>query len=152
MAIKTSLRDKKDLDVTVLDNYIGGEETYGLSVKSDLGSSPTLLNTTVATQFEYEATGLDEVQECAIAAITAETVGKRRWLLERATALRERGAQIRLVAVKKTDSRRNLLIFDDYLFHATRFETPSTKRTDILNLRRVGDAWRFSLTLQIRFR
>lgn len=41
---------------------------------------------------------------------------------------------------------------DDYLFRATRFETPSTRRTDILNLRRVGDAWRFFLTLQIRFR
>lgn len=247
VAIKASSRDKKDLDVTVLDNHVGGEQTYGLSIKSELGASPTLLNATGATQFEYEVTGLDEAQARAIMAITPETVGKRKWFLERAVALRESGARIRLVAVKKPAFRRNLLLLDDalpeilgemllvytlnrktsvaeacahvaaqdprgygdpslytfkvrrflravalgmepgtpwqdsdeatggylivtkegelvafyvynraklddYLFHATRFETPSTKRTDILNLRRVGDAWRFFLTLQIRFR
>ena len=58
--IKASSADKTDITMQVCDRITGGNSFVGYSIKSELGSAPTLLNASGATNFRYEVSLLNE--------------------------------------------------------------------------------------------
>lgn len=51
---------KKDIELTVLDNHIGGSINYGFSIKSYIAGAPTLLNASEATNLIYKVEGIND--------------------------------------------------------------------------------------------
>lgn len=64
---------KADLDIDLYDPVTGQESTYGWSVKSLIGSSPTLLNASGATRFEYELSNMTDAIMDKVNAIGSHT-------------------------------------------------------------------------------
>lgn len=52
--IKAKSSDKSDIKIVIHDFHTGFEPTLGFSIKSNAGSSPTLLNASAPTTFVYE--------------------------------------------------------------------------------------------------
>lgn len=65
--------DKTDIRMEVHNVYTGCNAVCGFSIKSELGSPPTLLNASKATNFVYEITGLTEAQAEEVNAISTAT-------------------------------------------------------------------------------
>ena len=55
--IKASSRDKADITLMVHDIKSGKDDTFGFSIKSQLGSPSTLINASAATNLTYKLTG-----------------------------------------------------------------------------------------------
>lgn len=56
-ALKAKSQDKADIYLMVHDIMSGRDDTFGFSIKSQLGSPATLLNASGATNFIYKLTG-----------------------------------------------------------------------------------------------
>lgn len=54
--------DKTDITMQIHDIHTGFEPVCGFSIKSELGSAPTLLNASGATNFVYEVEGISDEQ------------------------------------------------------------------------------------------
>lgn len=55
--IKAKSSDKADIHIVIHDYHTGMNSNLGFSIKSDVGSAPTLLNASKATLFTYEVAG-----------------------------------------------------------------------------------------------
>lgn len=60
--VKADSKDKSDIVVVLHDRQTQRDDTFGFSIKSRLGSAPTLLNTSKTTNFIYEVSGLNNTQ------------------------------------------------------------------------------------------
>lgn len=58
--VKAPSKDKSDISMRIHDVQTGFESDVGFSIKSDLGSLPTLLNPGANTNIEYEILGFDD--------------------------------------------------------------------------------------------
>lgn len=58
--LKAPSKDKSDISVRVRDPYSGATPLFGWSIKSELGSSPTLLNAGKSTNFTFSISGMTE--------------------------------------------------------------------------------------------
>lgn len=106
--IKASSKNKKDMEVTVKDTHTGTTPTLGFSVKSYLGSAPTLLNASKATRFQYKVTGLNEHDVEEINAID----GGNKYI-RRAKCIQERATTISFNKIRNPVFMRNLQLLDD---------------------------------------
>ena len=57
---KSSSKKKEDIKMEVLDTDLGKSETFTFSIKSHVGSKPSLLNASLKTNFTFLIKGLDE--------------------------------------------------------------------------------------------
>jgi hypothetical protein len=98
--------DKTDITMQLHDVQTGYDPICGFSIKSELGSAPTLLNASGATNFVFEIDGLTDQQMDEINAI--ETKHK---ILDRVARILQYGS----LAFKKADSpvfADNLMMID----------------------------------------
>lgn len=62
--IKADADDKSDIQLKIKENMYGLQRVVGFSIKSDIGTPPTLLNASKATNFRYELENMtDETME-----------------------------------------------------------------------------------------
>ena len=89
--IAASNQDKRDICIGVSDHHVGGEYNYGFSIKSDLGSPPTLLNASGATNIVFaldpKMGGQDLLDGNAIETRT-KIMDRSRFLLRNCSAIR----------------------------------------------------------------
>jgi len=113
--LKAPSTDKTDIQMRVHDNMTGYNAVVGYSIKSKLGSSPTLLNASGATNFQYEVTGITDTDMQEINAIETETK-----LIDRIREIERRGAMTFTKALNGTFSGNMMMIdsmMEDIISH-----------------------------------
>lgn len=101
--------DKTDITLQIHDINTGYEPICGFSIKSELGSAPTLLNASGATNFVYEITGISEERANEINNISSKTK-----ILDRIQAITEEGS-IKYSHMKNPTFSGNLMLIDTYM-------------------------------------
>ena len=71
--IKSPANKKADLELEIYDAFTGTSSVRRYSIKSDLGSPPTLLNASGATNFRFKIFGVDDAQAEQINSIDSRT-------------------------------------------------------------------------------
>lgn len=102
--------DKTDITMQLHDIYTGYESVCGFSIKSELGSSPTLLNASGATNFVFEVAGLDDKQAEIVNAINTDTK-----IIDRIEKIYEYGASLEYRKTKSINFAGNLMLIDTYM-------------------------------------
>ncbi|MCL2500793.1 MAG: HpaII family restriction endonuclease [Defluviitaleaceae bacterium] len=108
--LKTPSADKSDISVQIHDVHTGYRNVVGFSIKSELGSPPTLLNAGRTTNFIYEVTGLNPSVIAEINAI--ETKNK---LINRMTAIADNGGKLSFVEMENNTFSNNLTMIDSQM-------------------------------------
>jgi len=108
--LKAPSADKSDISVQIHDVTTGYKNVVGFSIKSELGSPPTLLNAGKTTNFIFEVTGLDI---CAVDEINAiETKSK---LIDRMDAISSKGGSLLYVGMENAVFSNNLTMIDSQM-------------------------------------
>lgn len=107
--IKAPNADKSDISVIIHDVQTGYELESGFSIKSELGSAPTLLNASKATNFVYRVTDIDDNEMNHINSISGQEKIKRR-----IKAVIDKG-NIEYSHLNSTVFRENLMLIDSNL-------------------------------------
>ena len=101
--------DKTDITMQIKDINTGYKPVCGFSIKSELGSPPTLLNASGATNFIYEVSGISEELAKAINAIDTKTK-----IVDRVQKILENGT-ITYSHMKNKVFSGNLMLIDTYM-------------------------------------
>ena len=131
--LKAGSGEKADISMLIHDIYTGINSVCGFSIKSDLGNAPTLLNASEATNFVYKVTGLTASQAEEINSIDTRTK-----ILDRITAIYNKGAKLEFVGLQNQIFNDNLIMIDsmmqDMLSHIVlhSYKTGQMKCSDIL--------------------
>lgn len=107
--ISASSADKTDITLQIHDIHTGYDPICGFSIKSELGSPPTLLNASGATNFVFEITGINDNDLERINAISTKTK-----ILDRIADILSHGKMKFVHAVNETFSS-NLMLIDSYM-------------------------------------
>lgn len=132
--IKAPSRDKVDITMQVHDIKTGYEPVLGFSVKSDVGSPPTLLNSGKNTRFRYEIHGITEDDMKEINAIDKSV--SREYLKERMRELFRRASFVEYHSMLDQTYEDNLFLIDSMLpqiyahFILLHFQTMHLKHMD----------------------
>lgn len=102
--------DKSDINMQLRDVNTGYEQIVGFSIKSELGSSPTLLNAGETTNFVYKVVGLNENMIDEINAIDTKTK-----IIDRMNAIKEYGGKLTFVKVGNKIFDNNLVMIDSQM-------------------------------------
>ena len=105
--IKASGTEKADITVQIHDSNTGYKPIVGFSIKSDLGSAPTLLNASDATNFIYECKGISDEEANRINAIDT-----RNKILDRMAAV---GDRLKFAGAKNRKFADNLMLIDSMM-------------------------------------
>ena len=105
--LKASSADKTDITVKIHDIHSGHSPICGFSIKSELGSPPTLLNASGSTNFVFRLP--DELTEEQIEEINA--IDTRTKIIDRINAIREVG-ELSYSHMVNTNFSRNLMLID----------------------------------------
>ena len=82
--IKAPANKKSDLELEIYDTFTGAKFVRGYSIKSDLGSPPTLFNASQATNFRFKVFGVDDALAEKINSIeTRKKIQDRLSMIER---------------------------------------------------------------------
>ncbi len=76
---KSSSKNKDDIKLEILDQYINQPKTLTFSIKSELGSPPTLLNASQSTNFLFNIKGINSEEVDALNKISGRTELKDRF-------------------------------------------------------------------------
>lgn len=101
--------DKTDITMQLHDIHTGYDPICGFSIKSELGSPPTLLNASGATNFVFEVIGLDDDQAEMINAINTDTK-----IIDRIEKICEYGS-LEYRKAKNSNFAGNLMLIDTYM-------------------------------------
>lgn len=101
--------DKTDITMQIHDIHTGYEPICGFSIKSELGSAPTLLNASKATNFMFEIKGVTDSQADYINSISSKTK-----ILDRIEKISEFGT-MDYVSLKNKNFEGNLMLIDTYM-------------------------------------
>ena len=101
--------DKTDITMQLHDIHTGYDPICGFSIKSELGSPPTLLNASGATNFVFEVIGLDDSQAEMINAIETDTK-----IIDRMEKIYELGS-LEYRKAKNNNFAGNLMLIDTYM-------------------------------------
>lgn len=101
--------DKTDITLQLHDIHTGYDPVCGFSIKSELGSSPTLLNASKATNFTFEVLGIEDYEVQTINSI--ETQNK---IVDRIKTIQSRGS-LKFVSANNDCFSANLLLIDTYM-------------------------------------
>ena len=104
--VAASSTDKTDINMIIHDTYTGIEQKCGFSIKSELGSAPTLLNASGATNFVFEVQGLNYLDMVRINNINTSTK-----ILDRIKAICDIG-KMNFVKAKNENFSANLRLID----------------------------------------
>lgn len=111
VAIKSPSSEKSDIFLNNIDHLRQNSLVeLGYSIKSNLGSSPTLLNASKHTNFKYEVSGITKADADSINSISTRTK-----LLDRISKIREKKGKIAFVGVESDSFRKNLQLIDSNL-------------------------------------
>lgn len=111
--IKASSSEKVDMTLQIHDINTGFSPIVGFSVKSDVGSPPTLLNAGKNTRIRYEVKGITDDDMREINAIDSSV--SREYMKERMSELCRRGDDIVFDKVKDQVFEDNLILIDSLL-------------------------------------
>ena len=132
--IKAPSREKVDITMQVHDIKTGYEPVLGFSVKSDVGSPPTLLNSGKNTRFRYEIHGITESDMEEINAIDKSVT--REYMKERMKELFKRASLVEYHSMLDQTYEDNLFLIDSMLpqiyarFILLHFQTMHLKHMD----------------------
>lgn len=107
--IAASSNDKTDITLQLHDIHTGYNPTCGFSIKSELGSPPTLLNASGATNFVFEVVGLTDEQAKTINSINTNTK-----IIDRIDRIFKYGT-IEFRRAKNNNFAENLMLIDTYM-------------------------------------
>ncbi|MBQ6705299.1 MAG: HpaII family restriction endonuclease [Opitutales bacterium] len=110
--IKASSKDKTDIKIIVHDVFTGLTPLLGFSIKSELGSRPTLLNPSSATNFIFLVKGCTFSEE-EIATINA--INGTRKIKDRLDKIGEKGGSLEFLRLESPIFEQNLLMVDGWL-------------------------------------
>lgn len=108
--IKAQNVDKIDLEMQIHDINTGHQPIAGFSIKSDIGSAPTLLNPGKNTRVKYKVEGLSNEQIKIINAISS-----KQYLIDRINKIYSFTDKIQFVCVKDRQFNSNLMIIDSLM-------------------------------------
>jgi hypothetical protein len=108
--LKAPSSDKADISIQVHDMNTGYENIVGFSIKSELGSPPTLLNAGKTTNFVYAVKGLDAKLIKQINAINTDTKIK-----DRMTAILSNGGKFTYRFMENQTFNDNLMMIDSQM-------------------------------------
>lgn len=111
--VKASSLEKVDMEMQIHDFHTGFSPELGFSIKSDVGSPPTLLNPGKNTRFRYKITGLTDTDVEVINAID-KTVS-REYMKDRFAKLIELSDSIFFDKVLDETYEDNLILIDTSL-------------------------------------
>ncbi|MCL2399399.1 MAG: HpaII family restriction endonuclease [Defluviitaleaceae bacterium] len=107
---KAPSSNKADLNVEIHDVQTGYQNVVGFSIKSDLGSPPTLLNPSGATNFTFEVVNL---QASDIAAINA--IDTRKKIIDRMAAIKDKGGDLQFHMIDHAGFEDILVMIDSQM-------------------------------------
>ena len=107
--ISAASSDKTDITMQIHDIYTGYNPICGFSIKSELGSAPTLLNASGATNFVYEVRGITDDDMERINAIDTKTK-----ILDRIADIMAHG-ELKFIRVANDNFSSNLMLIDSYM-------------------------------------
>lgn len=108
--IAAPAENKTDITLQLHDINTGYEPVSGFSIKSEIGSAPTLINASGATNFIYEVAGLSDEQIDSINAINTSTK-----ILDRMNRIFTEANGIKFVRINSDTFRKNLLFIDSHM-------------------------------------
>lgn len=101
--------DKTDITMQLHDIHTGYNPVCGFSIKSELGSPPTLLNASGATNFIFEVIGLSDEQVDLVNSIKTTTK-----IIDRIEKIFEFG-RLKFKRAKNSNFAGNLMLIDTYM-------------------------------------
>lgn len=108
--LKAPSSDKSDINMQTRDVNTGYEQVVGFSIKSELGSSPTLLNAGKTTNFIYQVNGLSDAVIPTINAIRT-----RNKILDRIAAIKANGGSLTFEGMENETFAENLVMIDSQM-------------------------------------
>lgn len=108
--IKAPSKDTTDITIRIEDINTGFKNNVGFSIKSELGSPPTLLNAGETTNFIYKVTGISRNQMEEINGIES-----RNKIKDRISKIKEYGGRLDFYEVNHTGFKRNLVMIDSMM-------------------------------------
>jgi hypothetical protein len=108
--LKAPSFDKSDINIQIHDVNTGFEKTVGFSIKSELGSPPTLLNAGRTTNFIYRVAGLDRRNIAAI-----NDIDTPRKLKDRVKAIIDNGGKFIFANMENAVFNNNLIMIDSQM-------------------------------------
>ena len=107
--ISAASSDKTDITMQIHDVHTGYDPICGFSIKSELGSAPTLLNASGATNFIYEVRGITDEDMKRINSIETKTK-----ILDRISYIMAHG-EMKYIRVANDNFSSNLMLIDSYM-------------------------------------
>lgn len=111
--IKAPSREKVDISMQIHDINTGFSPEVGFSIKSDIGATPTLLNSGKNTRIKYKVSGITEMDVSRINNID-ETV-TREYVIARMEDLFRTASSVEYVSVKDEQFTNNLIMIDSLM-------------------------------------
>lgn len=108
--LKAPSADKSDINIHLRDVQTTHENVVGFSIKSDLGSPPTLLNAGKTTNFTYRVNGITADDISAINAIDTRTK-----LIDRMNAIKNIGGSLSYLKMDNEVFYENLIMIDSQM-------------------------------------
>ena len=101
--------DKTDITMQLHDIHTGYAPICGFSIKSELGSSPTLLNASKATNFVFEVNNISDADMDGI-----NSINTKNKILDRISAITEKD-DLKYVCMTNEVFSSNLMLIDSYM-------------------------------------
>lgn len=111
--VKANSTEKVDMEMQIRDIHTGYSPEVGFSIKSDVGSAPTLLNAGKNTRFVYRIRGLSDDDANYINSITKDV--EKNYMKARMTELKNSCEQIEYYRMKDAKYEDNLMLVDSWL-------------------------------------
>lgn len=105
--LKAPSNDKTDITMQLHDVQTGYSPICGFSIKSELGSPPTLLNASRATNFKYKINGLSNAQANKI-----NTISGDKKIINRINAIYANGGELEFYQLENKTFANNLMLID----------------------------------------
>ncbi len=112
MSLKASSSAKTDITIVIHDQKTNQQPTLGFSIKSQLGSSATLLNAGKTTNFIYEIQGID-LTENEIEEINSISTNSK--IVDRINTIESKGGIFEFLKTEKQIFSNNLILIDSLL-------------------------------------
>jgi hypothetical protein len=112
--VKAPSLEKADISMLLHDPNTGYNPKVGFSVKSDIGSAPTLLNPGKNTKIRYEIKGITKEKADQINSITKAS-GHRNYIKDRMALLFQPGITVSFDRVLDETFRQNLIMIDSLM-------------------------------------
>lgn len=106
--IKANSDSKKDIVFKIHDDFTGAEPEIGFSIKSYVGSKPTLLNASGATKIQYQLSS--SLPKTVVAEINS--IGGKSKIKDRISALSKKSIQLEFEQLPNAIFHRNLQLID----------------------------------------